>query len=347
MKSRQLNIVRSQLEKLITSYNDNIRIIDIQTKSKYHTVYMISLNETIACLNIHSNHKGTTKIIPSKSPRYDSDLCMQLVSHIEEHGEMSSLTNITLTLKNFEKDNFDLLIQYLSECNVNKHDVKDNGNSIKHIFHSVYDDSIHITYYHNSTLLLQGKPLYLFSESLQILSDLLPQNKYLGVLLESGNFNIDIGEVKSELETKCANSIKLFGNTIKNILYSAIVLRNINFESTDYSFIAFPALKGLEAYLIILLGKNKIEVSKAKRMSRCFAGDESNMYLRPEFKPSDQKLLNAIEKCYNYYKLQRHGLFHIDGIPEGSRIIEKRSEAIEIVDIIFELIESTYKEIIS
>lgn len=347
MANKHLNLLRNNLEKIIESFAENIHIIDIQKITATHTVFIISLNEVVAGLNVYFNSKGTTKITPSRKRLHDLDLGQQIVDHIIEHGEISSLNDVKVSIKKFNKKDFDFYIEYISDCKIKSKDIKKNEISTRFILKSDYDDTLHITFYNNLTMLIQGKPLYLFSESLQFLSELLPQNEYIGALIESCNIEIDIQEIKDELRAKCENSISLFGKHVQNILCSALVLKEVIFISTDYSYLAFPALKGLEAYLIILLGKSKIEVSKAEPMSRCFAGDRSNMYLRPEFKPSDQKLLNAIEKCYNYYKLQRHGLFHIDGIPEGSRIIEKRNEAIEIVDHIFELIESTYKEIIS
>jgi len=59
------------------------------------------------------------------------------------------------------------------------------------------------------------------------------------------------------------------------------------------------------------------------------------------------KLCHAIEKSYKYYRDQRHGLFHIDSTIETTRVISNRSDANNIIEKTFEIIEQTYTSIIT
>jgi hypothetical protein len=59
------------------------------------------------------------------------------------------------------------------------------------------------------------------------------------------------------------------------------------------------------------------------------------------------KTCTAINQCYSYYKDNRHGLFHVDGMIQNTRLIECRSEANSIVTEILSLIDNTYAEVSS
>lgn len=52
----------------------------------------------------------------------------------------------------------------------------------------------------------------------------------------------------------------------------------------------------------------------------------------------------AIEHSYSYYKKNRHGLFHIDGCIDTSRIVETKEEAIDILGEIFDIFEYSCKK---
>lgn len=54
----------------------------------------------------------------------------------------------------------------------------------------------------------------------------------------------------------------------------------------------------------------------------------------------------AIEKGYNHFWAQRHGLFHVDEPAEASRIIEDREEAIRLINETLEIVENTYRELV-
>lgn len=55
---------------------------------------------------------------------------------------------------------------------------------------------------------------------------------------------------------------------------------------------------------------------------------------------------HALEEIYNYFKANRHVIFHVDQILITTKIIEDKQEAISIINDVAALIERTYKKII-
>lgn len=56
--------------------------------------------------------------------------------------------------------------------------------------------------------------------------------------------------------------------------------------------------------------------------------------------------VEALEEIYNYFKANRHVIFHVDQILIATKIIEDKQEAISIINDVAALIERTYKKII-
>lgn len=60
----------------------------------------------------------------------------------------------------------------------------------------------------------------------------------------------------------------------------------------------------------------------------------------------DRKHSTTIEKCFNYFVANRHGIFHVNSSLNTTRLI-RRDEAIDIFNELVELIENSYLEIMS
>jgi hypothetical protein len=116
-------------------------------------------------------------------------------------------------------------------------------------------------------------------------------------------------------------------------------------ELPDYSVMVFPVLKGLEGYMKQLLDGKGVRVRREgfapflREEGRSTLNDETIMQIGCE------KTCTAFNQCYSYYKNNRHGLFHVDGIICNTRLIEERAEACAIVTEVLELIESTYVDV--
>ena len=62
-------------------------------------------------------------------------------------------------------------------------------------------------------------------------------------------------------------------------------------------------------------------------------------------KIDDLDFVEALEEIYNYFRKNRHVIFHVDQILINTKVIEDRQEAVTIINDVARLIESTYKRI--
>lgn len=59
----------------------------------------------------------------------------------------------------------------------------------------------------------------------------------------------------------------------------------------------------------------------------------------------DATFQNELERIYVYFKGNRHVIFHSDRILIGTKLIEDKHEADEIINAVINLIESSYASI--
>ena len=74
-------------------------------------------------------------------------------------------------------------------------------------------------------------------------------------------------------------------------------------------------------------------------------GTESIVISKMANKINDRDFVEALEDIYNYFKKNRHVLFHVDQILINTKVIEDRQEAITIINDVARIIEETYKKI--
>jgi hypothetical protein len=147
------------------------------------------------------------------------------------------------------------------------------------------------------------------------------------------------------LKTLIPNAYDFVGDKLVSIISPALALRKLAIELSDYSCFTFPALRGLEGY-VKLLFVHKIGVTIGKDgFGEHF---QNNGELKTTIKSKhDLKTCHAIENSYQYYRNQRHGLFHTDAIIETTRIISNKHDADNIIENVTKIIEETYTSTIT
>lgn len=182
-------------------------------------------------------------------------------------------------------------------------------------------------------LLLQGKNNYLFQIITATIIELYDASPVEQILGNAYRINI-----KQDVVSNAYNPIESglpddYPDGLKRLIKQSIINMTHYVESEEYSMYVFPALRALEGhikYLITVAGGNP------GRQFSCFDRDRtmnSNGYIVTESFP-DRSKNSSIEKCYNYYKLQRDTAFHfgdIMGQVDNTRLIETKEEADEII----------------
>ena len=233
------------------------------------------------------------------------------------------------------------LIQFLNDnpkITIVKSDIE-KPKHIEYAISSAYGDKITISIYPNKTILLQGKPAYIFSEAISFLSycnDISTQNIIDGISCLH-YVNVETDDVNSQLEFLLKNSYSKLDPIIIKLLSPSVALRKISIELYDYSCFAFPALRALEAYIKWLLAKKGVAVG------RSFAGIFYGYNLTTQVCSTinDSVYQSEIEKVFKYFKDNRHVYFHTEQVLIDTALIQNRSEADSIINSVINLIETS------
>lgn len=297
-----------------------------------------------AMLNLFFNNDGTTTITPTGK---NTDISSVIKALLEEQCEFSgSAEGKTYSIRNLPREWAGKIVEYLSsldnvnveECNVDTIPVHKS-----YVFTSKIGDKLTINVYETGTLTLQGKPAYLYGEAISFLSYC--KDVSVDDIVDSVNsfhdVNVEISEVKNEMEMLMPRAYGNIDETIFKLLSPSISLRKVRIELEDYSCYAFPALRALEGYLKYLFSLKGVDIGHT--FGRVFDGDS----LKPNIvtRIDDEIFQRELERLYEYFKGNRHVIFHAEQILIGTKLIEDRHEADEIINTVINLIESSYANI--
>lgn len=145
-----------------------------------------------------------------------------------------------------------------------------------------------------------------------------------------------------QLSERLPSTCRAIDETSKFILAPSIAFSKFEVDLPDYSSFTHSALRGLEACLKHLLNANGIVAKAQEGMNHFF--DKTSQTLKPEFSRmiTSSQTIGAMHDFYRLYARNRKALFHADGAPVTSRIIEKRGEAVGIIDSVFITLEKGF-----
>ncbi|MBR9648603.1 ribonuclease H1 domain-containing protein [Clostridium tyrobutyricum] len=235
--------------------------------------------------------------------------------------------------------------------------VKYNHTSCQHPKHECYQfisnigDKITFNIYDTGKLVIQGKPAYLYSETISFLA-YCPQITIEDILDANNKFqNIDVktDDIRDELKVLMPTAYNNIDHTIIKILTPSLMLKKIKMELEDYSCYAFPALRALEGYLKFLFSSKNIVVDRTFVPFYDYNPSDGQHYLNRHYsiEVNDSKTQAAMEEVYNYFRKNRHILFHTEQILFNTVILDNRQEADLIINEVINLIENTYNGIIN
>ncbi len=156
----------------------------------------------------------------------------------------------------------------------------------------------------------------------------------------------NIQQTIDEFKNAFPVSHEYLGTTLTSIMSPSLVLKKLTTPLTDYAVLTFPMLKGLEGYLKLVLSEYGIVVSK-DGFGEFFDYNSLKYRLNQDTKNiiKNVKIISLIEDIYDYYKNNRHGLFHIDNNVVTSRLISNKTEAENVISAIIGLIETSHNTI--
>lgn len=286
-----------------------------------------------------------------------------LIEKIESKCFKNKHENASCTFANISDETFDKLIAYFNaDDKINIVSDEEKSTSPKHRaiqFKSKFGDKLFIKRYQNKKILIQGNPAYIFSQLMYFMSiqDDVTEEDINARQKEVYKSNISVSEARNILRERIPNAYDKLDEEIKKILSPSISLSNSNIEVEEYSCYVFPALKGLEAFLLKLLLNKSIYVNHAapkgsgsyKNFGAIFEKDSNNQHkLRKNISIiiNDSVYESCIENIYNQIVKSRHVYFHANQILMLTKMIFSKSEADAILSDVFELIDSVSAKIL-
>ena len=220
------------------------------------------------------------------------------------------------------------------------------------MFVSDIGDKLTLHTYSNHRIMVQGKPLYLYNEFLSYVS-YSPKVEVNDIIKATNEFidtNTDVDEARNKMSEMMPMAYA--GNVdpvIRKLFSPSVTLDDVEKEFEDYSCFTFPALRALEGYLKYLLSEKNIVIDETHNFGTVFNKDSNDKAIViPKYVTAiaNNDYVEDLEEIYNYFKANRHVIFHVDQILITTKIIEDKQEAISIINDVAALIERTYKKII-
>ncbi|NJL82545.1 MAG: hypothetical protein HC890_05540 [Chloroflexaceae bacterium] len=364
---KELNLDRTRIEKCINEFcqQKNIEEPSFAKLNNSKNVYRVQYSDTEnkVVVDFYYNKNGTTTISPTGK---NTEKGLELAEFVKGQLLTDERRNIAVSVKNIDQSCFDLLNEFLVEsrdeeeqkefeCTEKLNDPQQQKQIwVKSLRHQ---DSLTINFYKNrNTILIQGKPLYVYSKVSYFLSEQLDYNGFLEIV-SKGDENAAssariIGEDSEEIvRQKLGDSFDCLGEILIKMLETSYKFRLSQIELPDYSCCVYPALRALEGVIKKILLEHGIICLENQNQSFSFQGifdrdpvikNRYTLHKDFEVNISSQQIRNKLSNCYTYYHRQRHSLFHAEIITDSTRLIENKRNADEITDKVFELISDLY-----
>ena len=244
-------------------------------------------------------------------------------------------------------------VQYLSGlCDGNVEKYEEEGHD-RYVFVSDIGDKLTLHVYSNHRIMVQGKPLYLYNEFLSYVSysPKVEMNDIIKVTNEFVDTNTDVDEARNKMSKMMPVA---YAGTVDPVIWKlfspSVTLCDDKKELEDYSCFTFPSLRALEGYLKYLLAEKNIVIDEAHNFGTVFnkgSNGRATVIQKHVKDIADSDYVEALEDVYNYFKENRHVIFHVNQILIDTKVIENKQEAISIINDVAALIERTYKKIIN
>ena len=351
--SVQVFIERGSVEGLISELgNQEWDGFEYERQSRSESIerYTVYIYGQKAVLDFYFKDEGPTTILPTSTNLHLSNRLTQL---IEKSCVYKSAVATKTHSLNVGKDWTNKLVDFVRTLDGVRvdHTSYETPKHEHYQFTSAIGDKITLNAYASGKLVIQGKAAYLYSEVMSFLS-YCPGISIEDILETNNKFqDVDVKpqDIRNELEMLMPAAYNAIDDTIIKILSPALVLKKIKIELEDYSCYTFPALRALEGYLKYLFATKQIDVDRSFGVFYDYNNTDGQHYLRSQYvtEVDDEKTQFAMEEVYNYFKKNRHTIFHTEQILFMTTLLEDRHEADQIVNEVIDMIERTYTGIIN
>lgn len=310
--------------------------------------YTFEVDGELSLLDIYQRGDGQTTL---RQTGANIENATKLKAAVELRGYRATAEQKQYTMFVGE-DWVEKTVQYLSGlCEGNVEKYEEEGHD-RYVFVSDIGDKLTLHTYSNHRIMVQGKPLYLYNEFLSYVS-YSPKVEVNDIIKATNEFidtNTDVDEARNKMSEMMPVA---YAGSVDPVIWKlfspSVTLINIEKDMEDYSCFTFPALRALEGYLKYLLAEKNIVIDEAHNFGTVFnkdSNDKAIVISKYVTDIADTDYVEALEEIYNYFKTNRHVIFHVDQILITTKVIENKQEATSIINDVAALIERTYKKAI-
>lgn len=300
-------------------------------------------------LDIYQRGDGQTTLRPTGS-NFENAAKLKEAVELKGYKTTSEQKQYTMFVG---EDWIEKTVQYLSGlCDGNVEKYEEEGHD-RYVFVSDIGDKLTLHVYSNHRIMVQGKPLYLYNEFLSYVSysPKVEMNDIIKATNEFVDTNTDVDEARNKMSKMMPVA---YAGTVDPVIWKlfspSVTLCDDGKELEDYSCFTFPSLRALEGYLKYLLAEKNIVIDEAHNFGTVFnkgSNGRATVIQKHVKDIADADYVEALEDVYNYFKENRHVIFHVNQILIDTKVIEDKQEAISIINDVAALIERTYKKIIN
>ena len=355
MTYKKLNIERDKIQPLVSEFcNSTIKDFNISSKlvrkgqEEQFTVsgiYQGSKKEVK--ISFISNQEGSTTI--NYKMGKSQDVSKKIADFICEKAITDNRDCSISSLNGVSSEDFELVIESL-QADYESFEVENNtiDHGIQKKVKINTGENIIFNYYNTGTLTITGRPLLFHSSALNYFTELnyLKPAERFNTTVKYYQIDTKYTEFEQELINRLPNAFHHIPENIKSLILSGVILEKIEVDLPDYSSFAFNVLKALEGLMKHILFEKGITI---ERSFNIFKKDSEPVEIRDSISNtiSCSKTNQVIENTYEFYKRERHTLFHTEYLDISTRIIENREDALEILNNALSLIDDSYNILLS
>lgn len=343
MSLKKLHLYRNKIEQAVREFvGDNTLQIEVQSPQKIkYTVSFADEKVLPAMVFVDYNQDGTTTIEDSRGK--NKEYAAKLAEYIANKTKACLYKTGHLYFTEITQEQFDLFVEYMTGCAATiSSEAVENGD--KYSIYGEYGDTLYATRFNNGSILFQGHPCITFNNAITILYDIYPSDIILEGLTKYYKLSFEQDDIKKELYSQCP---KLNGNLtddeVKAILPSLALRRSIPDGLTDYSYLCFPVLRGLECIIKTIFKDKGAPIPTTRGFANYMCYDDTSRTasvhtLRAGLFP-DAAEKNRVETLYKLWFEQRHRIFHLDPLMP---ILLGKEDALDIIEQTLNTINDAY-----
>lgn len=335
MSFKKLHLYRNRIEEEIIAFTaaDNATVVREKQSSKRlkYTITFTDSNVLPAMVFFDFNDDGTTTIEDCRGK--NKEYAAKLAEHIAKSTQVLLYDTDNLYFETITDEQFTLFADYMADCKVTFTTTPvSNGN--KYSFTGEYGDTLYVTRYNNGSVYFQGHPSITFNNAITILTDIYPSDVILVGLTQYYKIDFSREELENELLNHCPNLAGRIPKDIINAMLPTIGLRRAIPEGlTDYCYLCFPILRGLEGLIRSIFKDKGVLIPIKSGFGGFMCYDDST--LSASVHPSQLALFtdpaekSRVESLYALLQQQRHRIFHLDPMMP---ILLSKDNALDIIE---------------